>query len=170
MTKWRLFGPSTTGIMCLPRNSAPFFVPSSRQRARLEATSRIPTVIWVGRSSLIGMGLTTGSRRVVTGGSWAVGEQDPGDRIKVHPSTPKPRRRGPTRPGRFAPERSPAGPPGVFDRTRAAQQGKACSPEARTRSLLWLGSFGNTRRSSLNTYLALLALCARSSGEYFDSG
>src|SRR5882672_6907303 len=61
--------------MCLPRNSAPFLAPSSRQRARLLATSRIPTVIWVGRRSLIGTGLTTGSRTVlVTGDSWATGE------------------------------------------------------------------------------------------------
>src|SRR6202521_3968959 len=50
--------------MCLPRNSAPF-LPSSRQRLRLALTSRIPTVIWVGRRSAMGTGWTTGSRTVV---------------------------------------------------------------------------------------------------------
>src|SRR5580692_12873097 len=124
------------------------------------------------------MGLTTGSRRVVTGGSWAADEHDPGERIKADPSTPKPRRRGASRRGDEASRRSPFGhgrsppgaPPGSSGWTAEAQHGKACSPEAGARSLRWPASLGNTRRSSLNTYLALFTLSASSSGEYLDCG
>src|SRR6202012_1257755 len=48
--------------MCLPIVSACFFFFCSRQRLRFSFTSRIPTVIWVGRSDRIGIGWIIGSR------------------------------------------------------------------------------------------------------------
>src|SRR5215471_17209340 len=63
MTYCRCFGPRTTGIICLPRNSPPFF--SARQRLRLALTSRIPTVICVGRRSKMATGSSRGSRTTV---------------------------------------------------------------------------------------------------------
>src|SRR5437868_8480836 len=58
-----------TGIMCLPRYSL-FLLPLySRQRWRFSSTSRIPTVIWVGRSSSIATGLRMGSRTVTMAAS-----------------------------------------------------------------------------------------------------
>src|SRR5215470_7054870 len=51
-----------TGIMCRPRNSARFFGSCCCQLFCLAWTSRIPTVIWVGRSSMRGTVCRTGSR------------------------------------------------------------------------------------------------------------
>src|SRR5262245_25070270 len=49
--------------MCLPSSSARFLSDlCSRQRLRFSFTSRMPTVIWVGRNDMTGMGLTKGSR------------------------------------------------------------------------------------------------------------
>src|SRR5215471_16503625 len=48
--------------MCRPRNSAPFLLSSRRHCLRLALTSRMPTVICVGCNSLMGTGLSTGSR------------------------------------------------------------------------------------------------------------
>src|SRR5882672_8750005 len=49
--------------MCLPNSSACFFADlCSRQRLRLSFTSRMPTVIWVGRRDRIGTGWRSGSR------------------------------------------------------------------------------------------------------------
>ena len=45
---------------------SPILLASDGFLALVAATSRIPTVIWVGRSSLIGTGLTIGSRTGVT--------------------------------------------------------------------------------------------------------
>src|SRR5215470_15546801 len=53
-----------TGIMCRPRNSARFFLPCCCQLFCLAWTSRMPTVIWVGRSSVMGTVFKTGSRTV----------------------------------------------------------------------------------------------------------
>src|SRR5579859_5257383 len=53
--------------MCLPRNSPPFLGAISRERFRFAFTSRIPTVIWVGRSFRMGTGVRTGSRRDMAG-------------------------------------------------------------------------------------------------------
>src|ERR1700751_75874 len=50
--------------MCLPRNWAPFLAAISRQRWRLDATSRMPTVICVGRRSLMGKVGRMGSRTI----------------------------------------------------------------------------------------------------------
>src|SRR4051794_36268238 len=51
--------------MCLPSRSACFFLSCSRQRLRFSLTSRIPTVICVGRSDRIDTGCTLGSRALV---------------------------------------------------------------------------------------------------------
>src|SRR5258708_19598968 len=51
-----------TGIMWRPRNSALFFGSCCCQLFCLAWTSRIPTVIWVGRSSMRGTVCRTGSR------------------------------------------------------------------------------------------------------------
>jgi hypothetical protein len=49
--------------MCLPSNSACFFFDlCSRQRLRFSLTSRMPTVICVGRNDKIGIGCSSGSR------------------------------------------------------------------------------------------------------------
>src|SRR5919205_2120717 len=61
-----------TGIMCWPRYSPFFFSLCSRQRCRFSSTSRIPTVIWVGRSSSSGTGCRTGSRTLTIGASQSV--------------------------------------------------------------------------------------------------
>src|SRR5215470_6535479 len=53
--------------MCLPRNSAPFLPPFSRHSLRFASTSRIPTVIWVGRRSVMLTGLRSGSRTTTMG-------------------------------------------------------------------------------------------------------
>src|SRR5215472_17759312 len=51
--------------MCLPRNLAPSLAAISRQRWRLAATSRMPTVICVGRRSLMATVVKMGSRTIV---------------------------------------------------------------------------------------------------------
>src|SRR5258708_29449285 len=46
-----------------PARNSPAFAPCfSRQPLRFSATSRMPTVIWVGRSSFIGVAVKMGSR------------------------------------------------------------------------------------------------------------
>src|SRR3954447_2133946 len=51
--------------MWVPSRSDCFFLPRSRQRLRFSLTSRMPTVICVGRSDRIGTGCTLGSRALV---------------------------------------------------------------------------------------------------------
>src|SRR5262245_54197256 len=58
----RCFGPSTTGIMWAPRYLPIFFATCLRRWSRFCLTSRMPTVIWVGRRSVIGVGCRMGSR------------------------------------------------------------------------------------------------------------
>src|SRR5437763_1505512 len=58
----RSFGPRIAGIMWPPRNSAFFLSFCASQRRRFSFTSRIPTVICVGRRSEIGVACKTGSR------------------------------------------------------------------------------------------------------------
>src|SRR5580693_2433247 len=48
--------------MWLPRYSPPFLAERSRHSLRFSLTSRRPTVIWVGRSSVIFTGFRMGSR------------------------------------------------------------------------------------------------------------
>src|SRR6516164_2585302 len=55
--------------MCLPRNWAPFLAAISRQRWRLAATSRMPTVICVGRRSLMATVVRVGSRTILRSSS-----------------------------------------------------------------------------------------------------
>src|SRR4249920_1565849 len=49
-----------------PRNFPPFLPLVSRQRLRFASTSRMPTVIWVGRKSIIATVVKTGSRTVIS--------------------------------------------------------------------------------------------------------
>src|SRR5713101_6469528 len=58
-----------TGIMWWPRNLPIFFAGRLRKRSRLSLTSRIPTVICVGRRLAIETGFKIGSRSVTMTGS-----------------------------------------------------------------------------------------------------
>src|SRR3954466_6767257 len=57
-------GSRTTGTICLPRNAAPPCGSRFLHSFCLALTSRIPTVICVGRSSAIGTGFRRGSRAI----------------------------------------------------------------------------------------------------------
>src|ERR1700691_3971850 len=50
--------------MCPPRNFSPFLIGVSRQRLRFVKTSRMPTVIWVGRRSATSIVVRMGSRTI----------------------------------------------------------------------------------------------------------
>src|SRR5215467_1494319 len=58
--------------MCWPRNLPALCPACARHLRRFSATSRIPTVIWVGRSLAIGTGARTGSRLWI--GCWVIAD------------------------------------------------------------------------------------------------
>src|SRR6202790_1676845 len=78
--------------MWLPRNFPPFFSPVSRQRLRLALTSRMPTVIWVGRRSGMATVVSIGARTIFSSNQYPdpiiIGTADelnkpPGNRVQV---------------------------------------------------------------------------------------